>query len=71
VRGDGIDAAAFRVDVADHESCTAAIAEVVERFGRVDVLVNNAGVGAAAPATREDPAQFRRTVEVNLMGPTG
>ena len=68
MRDDGIDAAAFRVDVADHESCTAAIAEIMERLGRVDVLVNNAGVGAAAPATREDPAQFRHTIEVNLMG---
>ena len=68
LRDQGIDAAAFRVDVADHESCTAAIAEVMERFGRVDVLVNNAGVGTAAPATREDPAQYRHTIEVNLMG---
>ncbi|SPM36551.1 NAD(P)-dependent dehydrogenase, short-chain alcohol dehydrogenase family [Mycobacterium rhizamassiliense] len=68
LRQDGIDATGFRVDVAEPESCTAAIAAVMERFGRVDVLVNNAGVGTAAPATREDPAQFRRTVEVNLMG---
>lgn len=68
LRADGIDAAAVRLDVADPESCAAAVAQVVDRFGRVDVLVNNAGVGTAAPATREDPAQFRRTVEVNLMG---
>ena len=69
LRDDGIDATAFRVDVADHESCTAAITEIMERFGRVDVLVNNAGVGNAAPATRDDyPAQFRHTMEVNLMG---
>jgi NAD(P)-dependent dehydrogenase (short-subunit alcohol dehydrogenase family) len=68
LRDDGIDAAAFHVDVSDHESCTAATALIIDRFGGVDVLVNNAGVGTAAPATREDPAQFRRTVEVNLMG---
>lgn len=68
LRDDGIDAAAFRVDVSDHESCTAATDLIIDRFGGVDVLVNNAGVGTAAPATREDPAQFRRTVEVNLMG---
>ena len=67
LRDDGIDATAFRVDVADHESCTTAITEIMERFGRVDVLVNNAGVGNAAPAMREDPAQFRHTIEVNLM----
>ncbi|OBH46538.1 SDR family NAD(P)-dependent oxidoreductase [Mycobacterium mantenii] len=68
LRENGIDAAAFRVDVSDPESCTAATDQVLDRFGRVDVLVNNAGVGTAAPATREDPEQFRRTVEVNLMG---
>lgn len=68
LRRDGIDAVGFRADVADPESCTAAITTVMGQFGGVDVLVNNAGVGTAAPATREDPAQFRRTVEVNLMG---
>lgn len=68
LRDDGIDAAAFQVDVAEPESCTAATSQVVDRFGGVDVLVNNAGVGTAAPATREDPDQFRRTLEVNLMG---
>lgn len=68
LRDDGIDAAAFRVDVSDPQSCTAATDQIVDRFGGVDVLVNNAGVGTAAPATREDPEQFRRTVEVNLMG---
>jgi NAD(P)-dependent dehydrogenase (short-subunit alcohol dehydrogenase family) len=68
LRHDGIDATAFQVDVADTESCNAAITQIVDRFGRVDVLVNNAGVGTAAPATREDPAQFRHSIEVNLMG---
>lgn len=68
LRDGGIDAAAFQVDVADPESCTSATGQVVDRFGAVDVLVNNAGVGTAAPATREDPDQFRRTLEVNLMG---
>jgi NAD(P)-dependent dehydrogenase (short-subunit alcohol dehydrogenase family) len=68
LRADGIDAAAFRVDVADPESCMAATSQVIDQFGAVDVLVNNAGVGGAAPATREAPDQFRRTIEVNLMG---
>lgn len=40
----------------------------VAQFGRVDVLVNNAGVGAAAPATREAPDHFRYVVGVNLHG---
>ncbi|TFV58975.1 SDR family oxidoreductase [Mycobacterium sp. PS03-16] len=65
---DGIDSTAVRADVAVPRDCDDAVAEVMGTFGRVDVLVNNAGVGTAAPATREDPEQFRRTVEVNLMG---
>ena len=38
------------------------------QFGRVDVLVNNAGVGTAVPATRETPEQFRSVIDVNLNG---
>jgi NAD(P)-dependent dehydrogenase (short-subunit alcohol dehydrogenase family) len=68
LREHGIEAAPFRVDVADEQMCASAVEQIVDRFGGVDVLVNNAGVGTAAPATREDPAQFRATVEVNLMG---
>jgi NAD(P)-dependent dehydrogenase (short-subunit alcohol dehydrogenase family) len=37
-------------------------------FGKVDVLVNNAGLGTAVPATRETPEQFRSVIDVNLNG---
>jgi NAD(P)-dependent dehydrogenase (short-subunit alcohol dehydrogenase family) len=37
-------------------------------FGKVDVLVNNAGIGTATPATRETPDQFRQVIDVNLNG---
>jgi NAD(P)-dependent dehydrogenase (short-subunit alcohol dehydrogenase family) len=40
----------------------------MERFGRVDVLVNNAGVATAVPATRETPDEFRRVIDINLHG---
>jgi NAD(P)-dependent dehydrogenase (short-subunit alcohol dehydrogenase family) len=40
----------------------------VAEFGKVDVLVNNAGVGTAYPATRETPEQFRQVIDVNLNG---
>jgi NAD(P)-dependent dehydrogenase (short-subunit alcohol dehydrogenase family) len=68
LRDDGVEAAAFRVDVSDADMCAAAVGQIVDTLGGVDVLVNNAGVGTAAPATREDPAQFRHALEVNLMG---
>jgi NAD(P)-dependent dehydrogenase (short-subunit alcohol dehydrogenase family) len=37
-------------------------------FGQVDVLINNAGVGTAVPATRETPEQFRSVIDINLNG---
>jgi NAD(P)-dependent dehydrogenase (short-subunit alcohol dehydrogenase family) len=40
----------------------------IGELGRVDVLVNNAGIGTAVPATRETPDQFRRVIDVNLNG---
>jgi len=55
-------------DVAVPEDCTRVIAEAVEALGAVDVLVNNAGVGTAVPATRETPEQFRQVIDVNLNG---
>jgi NAD(P)-dependent dehydrogenase (short-subunit alcohol dehydrogenase family) len=55
-------------DVTDPEQCKALIAAAMETFGRVDVLVNNAGVASAVPATRETPAAFRAVVDVNLHG---
>ena len=40
----------------------------MERFGRVDILINNAGIGTAVPATRETPEQFRQVIDINLNG---
>ena len=37
-------------------------------YGRVDILVNDAGVGTAVPATRETPEEFRSIVDINLNG---
>ena len=59
---------AVRADVAVPEDCTRVVEEAMEAFGHVDVLVNNAGIGTAVPATRETPEQFRRVIEINLEG---
>ena len=59
---------AVQTDVADPEQCTALIDRAVAEFGRVDVLINNAGLGTAYPATRETPEQFRQVIDVNLNG---
>ncbi len=44
------------------------VEETVRELGRVDVLVNNAGIGTAVPATRETPDEFRRVIDINLNG---
>ncbi|QWC85858.1 3-oxoacyl-ACP reductase FabG [Nocardioidaceae bacterium] len=68
VRDLGRRAITVATDVADPEQCTALVEAAMEEFGRVDVLVNNAGIGTAVPATRETVEQFRQVVEVNLEG---
>jgi NAD(P)-dependent dehydrogenase (short-subunit alcohol dehydrogenase family) len=55
-------------DVTKPEDATRLVEETVAQLGRVDVLVNNAGMGTAVPATRETPEEFRAVVDVNLMG---
>jgi NAD(P)-dependent dehydrogenase (short-subunit alcohol dehydrogenase family) len=59
---------AVTADVAVPEDCTRVVEETVSELGGVDVLVNNAGLGAAVPATRETPEEFRRVIDVNLNG---
>ena len=68
VTGAGRQALSVRTDVASPEDCQALVDAAMERFGRVDVLVNNAGVGTAVPSTRETPEQFRAVIDVNLNG---
>lgn len=55
-------------DVAKPEDCQRLVDETLAAFGKIDVLVNNAGVGTAYPATRETPEQFRQVIDVNLNG---
>jgi NAD(P)-dependent dehydrogenase (short-subunit alcohol dehydrogenase family) len=55
-------------DVTDPAGCNAMITAGMERFGRIDVLINNAGIGTAVPALRERPEEFRAVIDVNLMG---
>src|SRR4051794_19266589 len=59
---------AVPADVAEPEDCNKVVAETVEQLGKVDVLINNAGVGTAVPATREAPDDFRRVIDINLNG---
>ncbi len=64
----GRRAVTVRTDVSSPEDCQALVDTAVQELGGVDVLVNNAGVGTAVPATRETPEQFRSVIDVNLNG---
>ena len=68
VRAAGRQALCVATDIADPAQAQNMIDVAMEKFGRVDVLVNNAGVGTAVPATRETPEQFRQVVDINLNG---
>jgi NAD(P)-dependent dehydrogenase (short-subunit alcohol dehydrogenase family) len=64
----GRKAIAVATDVSKPEDCQALVDAAMEELGRVDVLVNNAGVGTASPATREEPDEFRKVIDINLNG---
>jgi NAD(P)-dependent dehydrogenase (short-subunit alcohol dehydrogenase family) len=66
--GGDLRAQAVPVDVTDEASVRAAFATVRERFGRVDVLVNNAGQAESAPLAKTDLALWQRMLAVNLTG---
>jgi NAD(P)-dependent dehydrogenase (short-subunit alcohol dehydrogenase family) len=59
---------AVEADVADPDDCNRVVEKTLEQLGQVDVLINNAGVGTATPATREAPEDFRRVIDINLNG---
>ncbi|MBW8702836.1 Ribitol 2-dehydrogenase [Streptomyces sp. MBT84] len=58
----------WHADVTDHQAMTRVAREVKERFGKVDIVVANAGVANGGPFADSDPQSWRRVVEVNLIG---
>jgi NADP-dependent 3-hydroxy acid dehydrogenase YdfG len=64
----GDNAIAVDTDVADEDSCRALIERAKSELGRIDVLVNNAGVMLLGPVGGADTAEWRTMVEVNLLG---
>ena len=68
VEAAGRRALAVGTDVSRQADCQALVDATMAEFGRVDVLVNNAGIGTAVPATRETVEQFEQVIDINLNG---
>lgn len=59
---------AWTCDVADTASVNIAVAEAAEHFGGIDVVVNNAGIGAAGGIDDNSPEEWHRVFDVNVVG---
>lgn len=64
----GVETLWVETDVADEESVQNMVAETVDAFGTVDVLINNAGVVSLEDAEELTVEEFQRIIDVNLMG---
>ncbi|MFC7460658.1 3-oxoacyl-ACP reductase FabG [Hydrogenophaga defluvii] len=64
----GATAVGFVLDVTQREMVDAVVAQVKDRFGRIDVLVNNAGITQDARLQKMTLEQFDRVIDVNLRG---
>jgi len=69
VRATGVDTERFTADVRSEREVERLVGAVVERFGRLDVLINNAGVYVRAPAIEMTEEQWDVALAVNLKGP--
>ena len=58
----------IRCDITDEAQVSAAVQQVISREGRIDVLINNAGMGISGAFEFTDPAEAQRLLDVNLLG---
>jgi NAD(P)-dependent dehydrogenase (short-subunit alcohol dehydrogenase family) len=68
LRANGVEVLEVIADVAVPEDCRRIVDEAMATFGSVDVLVNNAGLGPAGPASKVSVEEFRAVMDVNLNG---
>jgi 3alpha(or 20beta)-hydroxysteroid dehydrogenase len=69
IAGDVLEHDGIHLDVTSSESWASAVAGALKEHGRIDVLLNNAGVRAVAPVHEMPLADFQRVLDINLIGP--
>ena len=62
----GDSALGVTADVGRYEDCANLVARSIDRFNRLDILINNAGIGGFAPVVDMKPAQWRAVIDTNL-----
>jgi NAD(P)-dependent dehydrogenase (short-subunit alcohol dehydrogenase family) len=66
IRARGGTAEAWAGDVTDAAQCEALVAAAVQKFGRLDLLDNNVGIGSRGSVVQEEPEEWRRVMQVNV-----
>jgi NADP-dependent 3-hydroxy acid dehydrogenase YdfG len=64
----GGEALVIETDVTDEAQATAMVTKAIQHFGRLDILLANAGVGVAAPFQNTTTQEYRRMLDVNVLG---
>lgn len=65
---EGVNAEAFVLDVSNYEACKGTVDEIFKKYGRIDVLVNNAGITKDKLFVRMNPQDWEEVIKINLLG---
>ncbi|MDW0109931.1 SDR family NAD(P)-dependent oxidoreductase [Sporosarcina aquimarina] len=68
LHGEGYDAAFFKADVSNEQDVNAVASTIIEQFGKVDILINNAGITMDAMTLKMELSAFRKVLDVNVTG---
>ena len=64
----GYTCQAIAGDISDYDFCESLVRKTIEQYGKLDILINNAGISTEGSIEESHPATFRRSFEVNVLG---